>query len=89
MTIYDNHHIQRPRFLQNAIVIHLHEHSIGIIIQLLIITLKGDKAIKIVCLLSRGKNIITFTRIKVIGIIVKEEFFAVRTMISSDHIYSN
>ena len=84
VTICDYQHIRHPIFSQNAIIIFLKQNSNDIIIQLSNITLKEDKAITIICLLSTGKTIITFARIIVFGLLIKEEVIVVST---SDHFY--
>jgi len=90
LTICGYQHIQHPTFSENAIVFYLGPHSTDIRIQLSNITLTGkqEKAITIICFLSEGKNVIIFTRVKVIGISIKEEVIVV-SISDPSYFYSN
>ena len=80
MTIHDYHDIRYPLFKHHGIMICLDKHSDDVVIKLSKITMKGDKAIKINCLSSDSKNIITFIRLNLSGIMLKEEAIMVEIL---------
>ena len=90
VTVQDYHHKSRPMFKHSAITIYLDQNlndNHHVTIQLSNIFLKGHKAIKVTCWLSRGIRSITFKKIRLVGVMLKEDAIIVAISTGNRNVY--